>query len=148
MEESSAQYYIDSNIFIFSVIDTQVLGNKCREILKKAHQGQIKGISSCLVLDEILWNLKKLNIKNYLDICKNFLDLNIKFIEVTKITLHKSLDIISKYNLKPRDSIHIATMNLLGLQKIISEDSDFDKVLDIKRVNILALKIETEEKSN
>ncbi len=44
----------------------------------------------------------------------------------------KAREIMRKFNLKPSDSIHVATIENYGLDAIVSEDRDFDKV-GIKR---------------
>lgn len=39
-----------------------------------------------------------------------------------------------KYNLKPSEAIHLATMEKVGVGSIVSEDEDFDKVKEVKRI--------------
>ncbi|MBI2671828.1 type II toxin-antitoxin system VapC family toxin [Candidatus Woesearchaeota archaeon] len=141
MEEDQT-YYLDSNVFIYAVVNTEKLGNKCRNLLKDIQVGKIIGITSCLTYDEIIWILRKICPDKITESSKNFLNLNIKFADVNKLVLHKTENILEKYSLKPRDSIHIATMQINNCNKIISEDSDFDKVEDIKRINILELEDE------
>ncbi|MEM1574817.1 MAG: type II toxin-antitoxin system VapC family toxin, partial [Nitrososphaerota archaeon] len=38
------------------------------------------------------------------------------------------------YNLKPSDAIHLATMEKVGIKNIVTEDEDFDKVKEVKRI--------------
>ena len=44
-------------------------------------------------------------------------------------------DVFEKTTLDPRDAIHIASMKELGLSSIISEDTDFDNIRGIERIN-------------
>ena len=45
----------------------------------------------------------------------------------------KNEEIIEKYNLKPRDAIHVASALTNNIKEIVSDDPDFDKVKEIKR---------------
>ncbi|MBS3171129.1 type II toxin-antitoxin system VapC family toxin [Candidatus Woesearchaeota archaeon] len=136
MEEKKT-YYLDANVFIYAILNDLELGNKCREILRQAHLGKFKCITSCLTFDEILWNVRKIRPKEFNNICSNILNLNIKFVEVNKIILHKMTEILKKYDLKPRDTLHLATMYVNNCKEIISEDDDFDVVEEIKRTDIM-----------
>jgi len=58
------------------------------------------------------------------------------YIDVLHIGLNeylKAKEYMIKYKLKPSDSIHVATIENYGLQAIVTEDEDFDKV-GIKRL--------------
>lgn len=41
---------------------------------------------------------------------------------------------LMKYKLKPSDAVHLAVMEKEGIANIASEDEEFDKVRDIKRI--------------
>lgn len=58
--------------------------------------------------------------------------LNLEIIGIKPETLRKALAIMEKYRLKPRDAIHIASMLEKEVFTIITEDSDFKKVKEIK----------------
>ncbi len=47
----------------------------------------------------------------------------------------KAQKLVEKYKIKPRDAIHSATSLSLNINEIISEDSDFDKVEELKRLS-------------
>lgn len=140
MEEGPA-FYIDTNVFIYAFINSEILGKLCRAIINNLHVGKIIGFTSCLTFDEFLWAVKKIKPDSFIDMGKDLLDLNIKFIDVDKIILHHALDMILKYKLKPRDAIHAATMELNNIYNLISEDSDFDRIDWIKRNGIMNFKI-------
>ena len=146
MEET--KIYLDANIFIYATVNTQEIGNKCRSLLKEIEIGKIKGITSCLTFDEIIWILRKIAPEKVLESARNILNLNIKFMEVNKNILYKLVDLIEKYKLKPRDAIHLATMELNNCKTIISEDSDFDKIPEIERINPIKLEFFNEESEN
>ena len=128
--------YIDSNIFIFAATDKDKLGQNCREIIRLINEQKITCVASFLVIDEVMWILKKnIGRDDAIKITKAMLSMPIKWVEVDKSVIVKMIDIFEKTILDPRDAVHIASMKELGLSLIVSEDADFDKVKGIERVN-------------
>lgn len=41
---------------------------------------------------------------------------------------------LSKYEIRPSDAIHLATMEKKGIANIASEDEDLDKVKEVRRI--------------
>ena len=56
------------------------------------------------------------------------------FISADANIVTKAQNLIEKYNLKPRDSIHIASAIEKKIKTIISDDEDLDKVSEIERI--------------
>ena len=56
--------------------------------------------------------------------------------EVSSLTPLTALEFMEKYKLKPRDAFHVAIMENFGIKEIVSDDSDFDKVREIKRIKL------------
>ena len=57
-----------------------------------------------------------------------------KFIDSNNEVITLARDLMEKYSLHPRDAIHAASTLYSGAEVIMSDDSDFDKVRDIKRI--------------
>lgn len=127
--------YIDSNIFIYSIVNSAEKGNRCREFLKRVENDNLVACTSVLTFDEIFWQLKKImGFDKTLVATENFLNFpNLKFLDVTEAIMLKSFEIIKLYKLNPRDAIHAACCIMAGVTEIVSEDSDFDTVKGIKR---------------
>ena len=51
--------------------------------------------------------------------------------------LSQAQALISKYNLHPRDSIHVSSAIGKKIKTIISDDEEFDKIKEIKREPLL-----------
>ena len=60
---------------------------------------------------------------------------NISFLNATLAIINKAQEISEQYNLKPRDAIHAATALANGIKEIVSDDSDFDKIKELKRIS-------------
>ncbi|MEE9151154.1 MAG: type II toxin-antitoxin system VapC family toxin [Thermoplasmata archaeon] len=128
--------YFDSNIFIFAAIDKGKLGKKCREIMKLIDKQKISAAASYIVIDEVLWVLKrKIGKDDAIKIAQTMLSMPVKWIRMDESILLETLEIFERTTLDPRDSIHISSMKNVGLTTIVSEDRDFDKVEGIERIN-------------
>ncbi len=57
----------------------------------------------------------------------------VKVLPLTFLDYLTAKEIIPRYNLKPSDALHVATIQNNGLQAIVSEDEDFDR-LSFKRL--------------
>lgn len=128
--------YIDSNIFIYATLDTEQLGKQCRTVIKAINQQKITCASSYLVIDEVLWILKKqIGRADALTIIKSILSLPIKWIDVNNTVIINLISLFEQTTLDPRDTLHLASMKELALSTIITEDSDFDNIKGIKRIS-------------
>jgi len=130
--------YLDTNVFVYAAINNGHLGAKCRNILSKIAESKSEAFTSILTWDEFVYSIwKKENKEKAIAEGKLFLKLpNISFIGASYEIINKSQRIIEKYNLKPRDAIHAASAIISGMKEIISDDSDFDKVKELKRIKV------------
>ncbi len=129
--------YIDSNIFIYATINNDEIGEQCRDFLRKVAEKEIKASTSFLTWDEVVYSIRKNKGKEIAD--KEGEKLlkfpNIEFIKVESNIMSKAQEVMIKYNLKPRDSIHAATAITKEINQIKSDDSDFDKIKELKRIS-------------
>ena len=135
MEKS---FYLDSNIFIFAYCDDKKDGAICRNIVELATNNKIKIFTSTLTFDEVFNKITKLKDKKFaLIVSKLFLNLkNLNFINADLEIINYSHSLLEKYDLGPRDAIHLACALSKGINNIISNDKDFDKIPEIKRFDI------------
>ena len=134
--------YLDSNIFIYPVLyspETQEKSRKARELLLKVEKGELKAYTSTLTWDEVVWVIAKtLGREEGTSQGRKLLGFpNLEFIDIDKQTLSTAQMLLDKYNLRPRDSLHIASALNKNIKTIISDDEDFDKVTEITRSPLL-----------
>ncbi|MEK6909019.1 MAG: type II toxin-antitoxin system VapC family toxin [Nanoarchaeota archaeon] len=136
-ELESKEVYLDSNLFITSVISTATDGEKARAIIKQIKEGEYEGYTSVLTLDEVIWIVQKFKDKETAyETGKTLIGIpNINFVPIGVELISKSLELYKNTLLDPRDAIHLATMQQKGIKTIISQDSDFDKIKNIKRID-------------
>ena len=117
-------------------MDKGKLGRDCREILRHITEKGLICAASLLVVDEVLWVLKKkLGKPDAIKITKAMLSLPLKWIELDKSIILKMIDSYERSTLDPRDAIHVSSMKERGLSVIVSEDSDFDGIHGIERID-------------
>ena len=128
--------YIDSNVFIFAATDKGKLGRDCREIINLITRQKITCAASFLIVDEVMWILKKsIGKESVVKITKDMLSLPIKLIEIDRSIIIRMMDIYEKTTLDPRDAIHVSPMKEVGLSIMVSEDKDFDNISGVERIS-------------
>ena len=130
--------YLDANIFIYAATNDDEKGDISRDILYKVANNKLDACTSFLTWDEVVHIIRRLkNIEIASMEGRKFLHFpRLMLIRVDEKIMALAQNLISKYNIKPRDAIHSATAILHGDKKIISDDSDFDKINEIKRIKV------------
>jgi len=130
--------YLDSNIFIYATLNMKPGAIECIKVLENVVNKRIDACTSVLTWDEFFHSIRKNLGSSYaISESEKFLKfLNLKFISADTNTITLAQQLIKKYNLKPRDAIHAATAIINKCDSIISDDPDFDKIKEIKRLKI------------
>jgi len=139
--------YLDTNVIIYAIENHPKYGKRCKRILEDIESEKLKVCCSVLVLVETINVLIKVNKvlrekkEKPLNINENIdaiLSLPITWLDLNFSIIKKASEY--NYNVSGVDYIHIATMELNSVGKIISADKDFDEVEFIKRVDPLDYK--------
>jgi uncharacterized protein len=137
--------YLDSNVFIVPVLygagGATVSSRKtesAKKLLASIENGKTVGYTSWLTWDEVIWVvLKTLGRPDALETGQKLLNFpNLRFIDAGEMVISASQHLVDTYELGPRDAIHCSSAISRGLSRIISDDSDLDKVKEIKRIPI------------
>ena len=124
--------YVDSNIFIYAAIDNTEKGEKARKIIEKITKGELKAQVSPLVWDEVVWVVQKLTNRDVAaEVGKLVLELPLVWLDISYDTVKAALTFYER-GVKPRDAIHLGVMQEYSISEILTEDSDFDKISEIK----------------
>jgi predicted nucleic acid-binding protein len=129
--------YCDSSLFIYPAIYTSEKATTAEKILEALAEGRLEGLTCPLTVDEILlvvW--KNAGKAAAIEWAKRVLEFpNLKVVDTRALDVRKALDLIKKYDLKPRDAIHAACSLNHAIFSIISDDVDFDAVKELKRLS-------------
>lgn len=132
--------YLDANTFVYASLNRGSLGEKSRSILGEVQGGKVSAASSALSFDEVVWAVKKQRGEPD-GVAAGQAMLNIvglSILSVNQVVLSSAIDLMKKYHLSPRDSIHVASAIGAGAEFIVSEDADFDALTEIRRKSILS----------
>jgi len=148
--------FIDSNIFLYVTLAHPKYRYSCKRFLERVDEGDLHGLTSVLVCNEVFHRLmiaeitKRLGItaKQAVKLIKErpetiekleIVWVEMKLIENSNVrilsadTLFPSfVEISRKYNLLATDAIHVATMKKHGVKNIATNDRDFERVDWIK----------------
>jgi len=132
--------YVDTNVFLYPVLyeEKRRIARLAKKILIKIANGEIKAATSTLTWDEFVWVIMKtLGREIAIREGEKFLIFpNLKFLQINEIVIQKAQKLVEKYEINPRDSIHISCALVNGIKEIISDDLDFNRVKEIKRISI------------
>lgn len=126
--------YLDTNIFVNAAINEDETGNRARFIISQATRGKVKAITSVITWDEVFWAIKKrLERQTAAKQSAKLLQLaGIEIVPLNADILKTAQNLVENYNLDPRDSIHAATAITHGCDYLVSIDSDFKDIKEIK----------------
>lgn len=130
--------YVDSNIFISNLIGDNRLGKAAEKYLEAAASGKESAATSVHTMIEIYAFLKgkKLSEQRISEILRDVNQHGVTLLSFEPEFLKEALSMV-KNNWKLGDAIHYVTMKKHGIKEIVTDDSHFDNVEGIKRVDIL-----------
>lgn len=146
--------FIDANIFLYEVFDHPDFGEGSYRILKDIEEGILNGITSTLVLDEVLFKMILMEASNKFQISlkdtASFLKKNPKKIlllenswkdiqriqrienltveGITPKIFENSVEIAKTKMLLMHDASHLAVMQSRGVLDIATNDMDFERI--------------------
>lgn len=135
--------YVDANVFIYPVLYKGRKAEAAGHFLKEVIKGR-QVITSCLSIDEVVWNVwqetedRQTGIKQG----KRLLYFpNLQVVRLRPIEIRSALDLMQRYKrLKPRDAFHAATALERNITELISDDEDFEQINELTRISLMDLK--------
>ena len=128
---------IDANIFL-EVLLNQEKTDACKNILEKIKSGERVDVVTNFTIDSIIivMNRNKTSVSAIEIFIKSILSYEgLNFYQITFKDRLLAKKWMKKYNLDYEDSIILQSAISTGNKEILSLDSDFDKVKEIKRVS-------------
>ncbi|MEJ2556823.1 MAG: type II toxin-antitoxin system VapC family toxin [Anaerolineae bacterium] len=150
--------YVDTNVlYMYLRADPDHLPT-IKVFLERVVRGEILAFVSVPVLDELFYRLLLARVREATD--RNPLDLlredlagaiaahgriietamrkfvalpNLNLVGVETTDFNRMLDCVVTFSLLPRDALHVAIIQRLGLTTIASDDTDFDRIEGLER---------------
>lgn len=133
-EKGGERNFVDTNVFLYAIQAHPQFGKVSKEILKRIDKGE-KAVTSLINLAEICWWLerhgKRDQIENELKLITSIFNLEITPLAFEDFSLASRF--VKEYRIEFNDCLALAVMKKLGLERIYSNDPDFDKVGWLKR---------------
>lgn len=132
MEKIAVKAYLDANVFIYAAIGNENIKPVAIELFSFLKENKFKAISNLLTFDEIIKVIASADKDKAMEVGQGFLSMeDIERVAFTESIAYVALYNLRKYNLSPRDSIHLATAQTSNVDAIVSEDKDFSKIKEI-----------------
>lgn len=133
--------FLDSNLIMYSIGSPHPLRGPCKKVLEKIKSQEILGVTNTEVLQEILYRYFSIERRTLGEIAyQSMTELCMDIFPVSVADTDKALEILKKVHaITPRDAVHAATMMNRGVKEIISTDSHFDLIPEIKRIDPIKL---------
>lgn len=127
--------FLDSNLLIYLNTLTGDERESLHAFFRKLLDENL--FTNMLIVDETLYISKRKFRVPYevtLEFLKSIVLPYTKIIPIGEEDLNSMKKYLVKYDLKPSDSIHLATMEKASVTHIASEDEGYDKVEEVKRM--------------
>lgn len=133
--------FIDANVFAYALLGPErnaLHAEAARNFLDELVRGKHEAVTSSLVLDELMWVLwrhgKQKQVTSVIEHVYAMPHLRVERVGA-KLPL-SATRFMDQYGLRPRDALHCAFMQELGVRTIVSTDADFDRVKQFKRIRL------------
>ncbi len=129
-------YFLDTNIFLYAAGGDHPYRQPCQHILRRVAEGDLNGTTSSEVVQEVLYVLTRRGLRSQaLSLARNILAVFPALLEVGAAEMEAACDLLeSMPELPPRDAVHAATMLTHGITAIITADTHFDQLTQLKRI--------------
>lgn len=144
------EIFLDANTFIYHFLG---LSEQCKHLLRQCRDGLLQGRTASFILAEAVHRLmvaeaverglvtaknalKKLRekpeivqqLQKHAESVHKIKAMNIEVVPLTLSAVESSADMRKQYGLLTNDSILVAVMKELGMNKLVTLDHDFDRV--------------------
>jgi hypothetical protein len=134
---SKSLYFIDTNIFLYSVGRDHPLKPGSLAVIHRIQDGEIMAVINTEIVQEILYHFQ--SIKQLLlgiRLAKDAVSISSQILPVEEEDLSLAIELLESYpKIQTRDAFHAATMIHNGIKEIISTDPHFDLIPEIKRID-------------
>ena len=134
---SNSIYFIDTNIFLYSVGRDHPLKPASVAVIHHIRDGEFTAIINTEIIQEILYHFQ--SIKQLLigiRLAKDAVSISSRILPVEETDLSLAIELLESYpKIQTRDAFHAATMIRNGINEIISTDPHFDLIHEIKRID-------------
>lgn len=127
--------FVDTSVIMFAAGAEHPRREGCRAVLTAITAGQIDAVTSAEVIQEILHRFSNGDRGTGTRMAQATLDLFAPVLALNGEVIAEAVRRYAGTDLLARDLIHVATCRVLGIGEIISVDTDFDDLDDLRRID-------------
>jgi predicted nucleic acid-binding protein len=129
--------FIDTAVPMYAAGGTHPLRDPSRRILQLIRQGDLDGVTSAEVVQEIAHRFLAVRHPEFAwRLANDVLDLFAPVLPITHALVRRVPELALRYpSLQARDLVHVATCIHEGIAEIISPDRAFDQVAELRRID-------------
>lgn len=128
--------YLDATVFVYAALFQGPKSARAVDLLRTAAAAEDEFATCALTVDEVVHKLTKyLDRPAALAYGEKILTLpSLRLWPVGAQEARLALDLMRKHpHLRPRDAIHAAVARAVEAQAIVTDDADFDRLLEVRR---------------
>lgn len=131
-----ARLFLDANVFLYALGADSPHRATCRDVLQAVGQGNLDGITSTEVLQEILHvRSRRMSEADATSAVRAAAALVAEVLPVTSHDVIEACSLLEAHaGLGARDALHAAVMKSSQVHLLVSSDRDFDAIPDLKRI--------------
>jgi predicted nucleic acid-binding protein len=129
--------FIDTAVVMYANGAEHPLRDACRDIVGRVGDGQLDGVTSAEVIQEIIHRFMSTRHPEVgAEMARLALDAFAPVLPITHALIRRVPDLARRYpSLDARDLVHVATCIHEGITEIISPDRGFDEVTEVHRID-------------
>lgn len=131
--------FLDANVFMYAIGAEHAYKKPCLRILSDVETGRLTAVINTEIIQEMLYRYSYIGRPDTgIQICQTILKYPIDILPVTVSDAKQAVKLFKTYHdsgIKPRDVIHIATMQNNQITHLISADKEFDRLPSVTRVD-------------
>jgi predicted nucleic acid-binding protein len=134
---SNPIYFIDTNVFLYSVGRDHPLKIASIAAIHRIRDGQITAVINTEIIQEILYHFQSIKqLPIGIRLGKDAVSIAARILPVEEIDLSLAIELLESYpKIQTRNAFHAATMIHNRIKEIISTDTHFDLIHEIKRID-------------
>jgi uncharacterized protein len=128
--------FLDANVFLYALGADSPHRAPCRAVLQAVGRGELEGVTSSEVLQEILHvRARRVNVQDAATAVRAAADLVADVLPVTSGDVLEACRLLDSHSgLGARDALHAAVMKNSQIHVLVSIDRDFDRVPHLQRL--------------
>jgi predicted nucleic acid-binding protein len=130
--------FLDSAVFMYAVGAQHPLRAPCQSVLRQAADQQLASVTSTEVVQEVLHRFLAIRrAAAGIEVSRSILVAFAPVVPITHRVMARVPDLAERYAtvLSARDLVHVATCVEEGITELVTTDTAFDQVAEIRRID-------------